>query len=127
MVPLYDGAYLEDGAWILLRLRRSSTYSSERPWSEARASCVPTSTILPATCPTRSAIERRASGSWRGDPRGVAGSRRAVVFAQAYHGEEPGPNAEGSSGLTTWSLMKSHQGSMSSHVHRWLISVVPKS
>lgn len=34
VVPLYDGAYLEDGAWILLRFRRSSTYSSERPWSE---------------------------------------------------------------------------------------------
>ena len=32
--PFHDGAALEDGAWILLRFRRSATYKGERPWAE---------------------------------------------------------------------------------------------
>lgn len=33
-VPSYDGRPLEDGAWVLLVLRRGATYPGERPWAE---------------------------------------------------------------------------------------------
>ncbi len=33
-VPLYDGQSLEDGAWLLLRVRRSDEYSGVRDWFE---------------------------------------------------------------------------------------------
>ena len=37
-IPLYGGAPLADGAWLLLRVRRSDEYSGVRPWQdEARA------------------------------------------------------------------------------------------
>jgi hypothetical protein len=38
LLPFYDGSVLEDGAWLLLRIRRTDEYSSVRSWfSEARA------------------------------------------------------------------------------------------
>lgn len=37
LIPFYDGALLEDGAWLLLRVRRTDEYSSVRFWfAEAR-------------------------------------------------------------------------------------------
>jgi len=38
LLPFYDRALLEDGAWLLLRIRRTDEYSSVRSWfTEARA------------------------------------------------------------------------------------------
>jgi hypothetical protein len=38
LVPFYDGSLLEDGAWLLLRVRRTDEYNSVRSWyKEARA------------------------------------------------------------------------------------------
>lgn len=38
LVPFYDGTLLEDGVWLLLRIRRTDEYSSVRSWfQEARA------------------------------------------------------------------------------------------
>ena len=37
LVPFYNGSLLEDGAWLLLRIRRTDEYSSVRSWfTEAR-------------------------------------------------------------------------------------------
>lgn len=35
LLPNYKGLLLDDGAWLLLRLRRSTTYSGVRDWYEA--------------------------------------------------------------------------------------------
>lgn len=35
LLPFYKGALLDDGAWLLLRLRRSSAYSGVRDWYDA--------------------------------------------------------------------------------------------
>lgn len=38
LVPFYDGSLLEDGAWLLLRVRRTDEYNSVRSWyKEAQA------------------------------------------------------------------------------------------